>query len=174
MEILRDAFPALKRIAVLYTESRGGLSQVAAIRAAGALVMIEIMPALVPDDAALGTAIETAVRQGAEGFIPITGATFRSQRETMIALAALHRIPAIYSDPQTAVAGGLMAYGPDRLILTRRAAVYVDRILKGAKPADIPVEQDTRFEFAINLKTARELGLTIPPALIALADRVIE
>ena len=99
---------------------------------------------------------------------------FRNERRRLVDLAARHRLPAVYQWREFVDAGGLMAYGPNVADLYRRAATYVDTILKGAKPADLPVEQPTRFEFVINLKTAKALGLTIPQSLLGRADQVIE
>jgi putative ABC transport system substrate-binding protein len=96
-----------------------------------------------------------------------------TNRARIIELAAKHRLPAIYSSIEAAEAGGLMSYGPNIVDNYRRAAVYVDKILKGTKPADLPVQQPTKFEFIINLKTAKQIGLTIPPNVLARADKVI-
>jgi putative ABC transport system substrate-binding protein len=110
----------------------------------------------------------------AEGILVLRDAVFRAQRAQITTLAAKNRLPAIYGLREEAEAGGLVAYGASVPQLYRRAATYVDRILKGAKPADLPVEQPTKFEFVINLKTAKALGLTIPPSLLLRADQVIE
>ena len=108
------------------------------------------------------------------GMIAPAGAAGATFREPLLALAARHRLPAVYSDPVVAAAGGLLAYGPDRNSAYRQAASYVDRILKGEKPSDLPVQAPTKYELTINLKTAKALGLTVPPALLATADEVIE
>jgi putative ABC transport system substrate-binding protein len=99
---------------------------------------------------------------------------FASERGRLVALAAKNRLPAVYTLSEFVDAGGLMAYGHSQADLNRRAATYVDKILKGAKPADLPVEQPTRFDLVINLKTAKVLGLTIPPSVLARADHVVE
>jgi putative ABC transport system substrate-binding protein len=103
----------------------------------------------------------------------VTG-LFGTERRRLVDLAAKNRLPAVYSFREYVDAGGLMSYGPDLADLFRRAATYVDKILKGAKPADLPVEQPTKFEFIINLKTANALGLTIPPSVLTRADEVIQ
>jgi len=110
-----------------------------------------------------------------DGLIVISGGVIQqAQRDTIIALAARHRLPAVYSNRSFVAEGGLVSYGPDVAEPYRLAAGYVDRILKGEKPADLPVQTPTRYELAINLKTAKALGLTIPPSLLARADEVIE
>ena len=99
---------------------------------------------------------------------------FRAHRARIVELAARHRLPATFSDRGYVEAGGLMSYGPDRKAISRQLASYVDRILKGAKPGDLPIEQPTKFELIINAKTAKALGLTIPPSLVLRADEVIQ
>lgn len=172
--VLRDALPALRRVAVLYADSRGGLGELEAIRAAAGRIAIEILPLLAFTATALAPAIEHAAGSGAEALMSISSAVYRTERAAIIAQAARHRLPAIYVDVDAVVAGGLMSYDADRQLSYRRVALQIDRILKGADPATIPVELPTRFELAINLRTAAALGLAIPPSMVALADRVIE
>ena len=121
--------------------------------------------------------IETAFRAASKGradaVLCWAGPVFNSQRTQLAELAIKNRLPAIYHRPEYVEAGGLMTYGANITDLIRRAATYVDKILKGAKPADLPVEQPTKFEFIINLKAAKQIGLTIPPNVLARADRVI-
>jgi putative ABC transport system substrate-binding protein len=111
---------------------------------------------------------------GTDGLLQVAAPLFTTHRARLVGLAATSRLPAIYGTKEIVDAGGLMFYGPDGSDLFRRAATYIDKILKGANPADLPVEQPTKFELVINLKTAKALGLTIPPSLLARADQVIE
>jgi putative ABC transport system substrate-binding protein len=113
-------------------------------------------------------------KERANGLIVIQDVMTVSHIKDIVKLAADHRIPAIYTEMEWAEAGGLMSYGPSFFDLERRAAIYVDKILRGAKPADLPVEQPTKFELVINLRTAKQIGLTIPPNVLARADRVIK
>jgi putative ABC transport system substrate-binding protein len=124
-------------------------------------------------DAESSFAFQVAVRERVNGIITISAPVIFAQRQSIIVLAANHKLPAIYPDKEFVEDGGLMSYGVDRRDLYRRAAIYVDKILKGEKPADIPVERPTKFEFFANLKTAKRIGLTIPPQVLARADKVI-
>jgi putative ABC transport system substrate-binding protein len=118
-------------------------------------------------------AFATIKKEGVQALNVLSSAIFTVNRTNLVGLAAKARLPAIYANRDFVTAGGLMAYGMVRSEIWRRAAVMVDKILKGAKPADLPVEQPTKFEFIINLKTAKQIGLTIPPNVLARADRVI-
>ena len=119
------------------------------------------------------TAFRAAATGRADGVLTLTSAILRSQRAQLADLAVKNRIPAIYNDIQFVEAGGLIFYGVSSLDLDRRAASFVDKILKGAKPADLPIEQPTKFELVINLKAAKQIGLSIPPNVLTRADKVI-
>jgi ABC-type uncharacterized transport system substrate-binding protein len=140
--------------------------------AAGAFGMkLQYLDVLSPKD--IETTFSAATKWRADAVLMISGPLFASQRKQTTDLAAKNRLPAIYPFPEFVEAGGLMSYGANINDLFRRTATYVDKILKGAKPADLPVEQPTKFEFIINLKAAKQIGLTIPPNVLARADRVI-
>ena len=113
-------------------------------------------------------------QEGVDGCMVLSSPLMISRRELLAELALRHRLPSMFGTKENVLAGGLMSYAPDALDLNRRAAIYVDRILRGAKPADLPVEQPSRYELVINLKTATALGIAIPPTLLARADEVIE
>ena len=135
---------------------------------------MELRPVDVRDPGEIERAIVAFARVPNGGLIIVAAPSAVVHRNLIITLAARHQLPAVYSFPHSAHSGGLIAYGPNYPDLYRRAATYVDKILKGAKPADLPVEQPTKFELVINLKTAKALGLTIPPSLLARADQIIE
>jgi putative ABC transport system substrate-binding protein len=141
-----------------------------AARALG--VRLQFVEARGPEDFDRAFSEMTRARAGA--LAVSSGSMFVNERRRLVDLAAKNRLPAVYPWREVVDAGGLMAYGPDLADLFRRAATYVDRILKGAKPGDLPVEQPTKFELVINLKTAKALGLTIPPSLLGRADQVIQ
>jgi putative tryptophan/tyrosine transport system substrate-binding protein len=119
------------------------------------------------------SAFARAKREGAQALITTTGSLINTQQRQVLDFAAKNRLPAIYHYSEFVEAGGLMSYGPDNTDVSRRAAVFVDKILKGAKPADLPVQQATKFEFLVNLKAAKQIGLIIPPNVLARADKVI-
>jgi putative ABC transport system substrate-binding protein len=176
LEILKDVVPASKRIGVLMGGTgRGGQMQVQEIRTAAPALGLTLQEiGFASDPEKLVNAFQTAVRERVHGIITTSGPVIFAERKSIVVLAANYRLPAIYPQKEFVDEGGLMSYGADRRDNYRRAAIYVDKILKGAKPADLPVEQPTKFEFIINLKTAKQIGLTISPDMLARADKVIK
>jgi putative ABC transport system substrate-binding protein len=175
LELLKEIVPKLSRVAVIGTSTNSGnaekLKEVDL--AVGALkVKPQHLDILDPKD--IDAAFRAASKGRADAVLVLGTPILTLQRRQVVDLTAKHRLPAIYSRPEFVEAGGLMAYGVSFTDLFRRAATYVDKILKGAKPADLPVEQPSKFEFIINLKAAKQIGLTIPPNLLARADRVIK
>ena len=174
LELLKEAFPKVTQVAFLTrlgtrtAEQRFNEAQVVA---KGLGLRRQFLGAKGPDD--LESVFEEAKRSGAEAVLAHPSTFVATNRSRIIELAAKQRLPVIYSSIEAAEAGGLMSYGPDIVDNYRRAAVYVDKILKGTKPADLPVQQPMKFEFAINLKTAKQIGVTIPPNVLARADKVI-
>jgi putative ABC transport system substrate-binding protein len=135
---------------------------------------VELTPIDVRDADALQRAVAAFVRGPADGLIVLGGPSANAQRDLIAAMVARHRLPAVYAARYFVTAGGLISYGPDVVDQFRRAAGYVDRILKGEKAGDLPVQAPTKFELVINLRTAKSLGLDVPPTLLATADEVIE
>jgi len=176
LELLMEVVPKISRVAVLWNpDNPGGVPQLrqteAAARALG--VRLQTLEARGPHE--LDSAFAAMTRERAGALVILNDAILGVNLSKQIAeLAAKSRLPAVHGEPEYAQAGGLMVYGANRLDLERRAATFVDKILKGAKPADLPIEQPTKFELVINLKTAKALGLTIPPSLLLQADHVIE
>jgi len=174
LELLKEIAPGVKRAAVIRTlATAAGPGQLGAIQAAASSLGVEVSPIDVRDAAEIERAITRFAHSSNGGLIVTAGSAF-NHRELIITLATRHRLPAVYSDYIFVTDGGLMSYGPDRLDQFRRAAAYVDRVLKGEKPADLPVQAPTKYELVINLKTAKALKLTVPPTLLARADEVIE
>ena len=173
--LFHDLLPSATRFAVLTNPNNRDEESIAEnIKPAASAKgwQIETVEAATNDE--IDTAFASLVRQRTEALMIAPGALFRQRLLKLATLATRHAIPAIYPIPQFAEAGGLMSYGTSYVDIFRQAGVYVGRILKGAKPADLPVLQPTKFEFVINLSTAKALGITFPPGLLAIADRVIE
>jgi ABC-type uncharacterized transport system substrate-binding protein len=175
LELLKEITPKLSRVAVLGTSTQPGNAQ--ALRelelGAGALgVTLQNLDVLGPKD--IETAFRAARKGRADAVLVLQSAVLNSSRKQVAILAVRNRLPAAYGQPQYVEDGGLMSYAPSYTDLFRRSAIYVDKILKGAKPADLPVEQPTKFELVINLKAAKQIGLTIPPNVLVRADRVIK
>jgi ABC-type uncharacterized transport system substrate-binding protein len=175
LELLKEVAPRVTRAAVLRELGIApGLAQFGAIQALAPSLGVELRPLDVRDAGEIERAL-AAFAQGSDGGIIVIGSPRAAmQRDLIITLAAKHRLPAVYNARFYPAAGGLISYGPDFLDQFRRAAGYVDRILKGEKPADLPVQAATKYELVVNLKTAKALGLEIPPSVLARADEVIE
>ena len=175
LEILKMALPRLTRVAVFYNPANPARDTILGhIRDAGRAQAIEVRLVQVRQRTDIARAFSTAMNERPGGLLVVSDPILGSELEQIAGLARSHRLPAVYMRREFASVGGLVSYGPDFGESYRRAAAYVDKILKGSKPADLPVEQPTKFEMVINLKTAKALGLTIPPSLLARADQVIE
>ncbi|MFZ0104249.1 MAG: ABC transporter substrate-binding protein, partial [Pseudolabrys sp.] len=175
LELLKEIAPSVTRAAVLRDVTQGtGTSQFAAIQAVAPSLRMEVNPINMRDAGEIERAVAAFAHSGNGGLIVTAGAVTLRHRELIVALAARHRLPAVYFFRIFVTGGGLVSYGPNPVDPYRQAAGYVDRILKGEKPADLPVQAPTKYELVINLKTAKTLGLTIPPALLGRADEVIE
>ena len=175
LQLLKEIAPGVTRVAVLRDPSIAtGPAQFAAIQAVAPSLGVELRPVDVRDEGEIERALALFAQNPNSGLIVTGSPQATSHRDFIIALAARHRLPAVYFGRYWAAGGGLISYGPDFLDQFRRAAGYVDRILKGEKPADMPVQAPTKYELVINLKTAKTLGLTVPPSLLARADEVIE
>jgi putative ABC transport system substrate-binding protein len=175
LELLKQIAPGLRRVGVLRDAAlASGTGQFGAIQSMAPSLGVELIPVNVREAAEIERAVAAFASSSNGGLIVTGSALVVVHRELIIALAALHKLPAVYFGRQSAGAGGLISYGPDTHDQFRRAAGYVDKILKGEKPADLPVQAPAKYELVINLKTAKVLGLTIPPSLLARADEVIE
>lgn len=173
--LLREIVPAMKAVAVLSNPANARLAEIfkdLQERTQSSGVQLRLFRAASAAD--IEPAFADILRERMQGLVDIPDPMTLSQRKVVVDLAARHRLPAIYESSAFVDAGGLIAYGPDYADLSRQAAVYVDKILRGAKPADLPVEFPTKFELVVNLKTARALGLAIPQSILLRADRVIE
>jgi putative tryptophan/tyrosine transport system substrate-binding protein len=174
LELLKEIAPPVTRVAVIRDPTQAaGIGQFAVIQAAGPSLGVELRPINAPDRTEIERAVAAFARSANGGLIVIPGGT-GSNRDLIVPLAARHRLPAVYPYRYYVTDGGLISYGPNTIDYYRRAAGYVDRILKGEKPTDMPVQTPTTYELVINLKTAKALGLTVPPSLLARADEAIE
>ena len=174
LELLKEIVPKLSRVAVLVNRGVPGYGiQIKEVEVAAQALGLQLQPMEVRSSNDLEKTFLALTSARAGGLTGLTNPTFNALQGRIADLAVKNRVPSAYGHTTFAEAGGLMAYGPIISDLYRRAAIYVDKILKGAKPADLPVEQPTKFEFVINQKTAKQIGLTIPPNVLARADRVI-
>jgi putative tryptophan/tyrosine transport system substrate-binding protein len=175
LELLKEVEPRLVRVGVLRDATlAAGIGQFAAIQAVAPSIGVEAVPINMRDTADLERGIDAMAGGPKSGLIVTAGTLTTLHRDLIVSQAAKHHLPAIYSNRLFVAAGGLMSYSPDRFEQIQRAAVYIDRIMKGEKPADLPVQAPTRYELAINLTTAKALALIVPPTLVARAEEVIE
>jgi putative tryptophan/tyrosine transport system substrate-binding protein len=175
LEILKESLSRLTRSAVLFHRaSPASKLFLAEIEEGARLLKVQIQPFGVETESEIGDAFKGMTKERADGLVKLPSGLLTSLRKPIVDLAAKNRLPAIYEDRIIVEDGGLMSYGPDITDLYRRSALLVDKILKGRKPAELPVEQPTKFEFVVNLKAAKQIGLTIPPNVLARADRVIK
>jgi putative ABC transport system substrate-binding protein len=173
LELLKDALPRLTRVAVLWDAFSA--DQLPAAEAAAGRLGVQLQPMQLRNPPyAYAEAVSAAAQARVEALLPLMSPVFFRERARLLELVGTHRLPAIYGQREFVEAGGFMAYGVNFSTMYRRAADYVDRILKGAKPADLPVEQPTKFELVVNLRTAKALGLTIPPSVLMRADEIIQ
>jgi putative tryptophan/tyrosine transport system substrate-binding protein len=173
LELLKETVPKLSRVAVLWFSGGGAASQWKASQTAARELGLQLYSMEVRSADDLEGAFKDAIKARSNALAVTSTTLFSANQQRITDLATKNRLPAMYTGQAYVEAGGLMSYGPNTSDLYRRAATYVDKILKGAKPADLPVEQPKKFEFIINLKTAKQIGLTIPPNVLARADRVI-
>ena len=175
LELLKEIAPGLTRVAVLRDATQAfAMSLFAATQAVAPSLGVEVIPVNMRDAGEIEQSVETFARSPNGGMIAVGSAAVVRHRELILTLAARLKLPAVYWERFLVAEGGLMSYGPDLVEQFRQAAGYVDRILKGEKPADLPVQAPTKYRLIINLKTAKTLGLTVPDALLARADEVIE
>ena len=175
LELLKQIAPSLTRVAILRDPATAaGIGQFASIQSVAPSFAVELRPVDVREASEIERAVTAFARSSNGGLIVTAGSGSAIHGDLIIKLAARHKLPAVYSDRHFVTGGGLVSYGPDRVDQYRQAAGYVDRILKGEKPAEMPVQAPTKFELVINLKTAKALGMAVPPALLARANEVIE
>jgi ABC-type uncharacterized transport system substrate-binding protein len=176
LEVLKDAIPKLARVGLLRGGGSGtGGAQLREIRPAAVALKLKLEEIETqPDPKGLESAFQTAKQKRVDAIMMVTSRQFFAERKRLVELAGKHRLPAIYFSREFVDEGGLMSYGADYDDLFRRAAGYVDKILKGAKPGDLPVQQATKFEFVINLKAAKQIGLTIPVRVLERANQVVK
>jgi putative ABC transport system substrate-binding protein len=174
LELMKEVLPSISRLAVLATPNPTAMFGLKETEQAARKRGIALQSAVVREAGELESAYAAMIRERAEGVIVLADLIFIQHLKRLVALADEHRLPAVYFSEDYVGAGGLMSYSASFADMFRRAAVYVDRILKGAKPADLPVEQPTKFDLVVNLKTAKALGLKVPQSVLLRADRVIE
>jgi putative ABC transport system substrate-binding protein len=175
LELLKQIAPSLTRVAILRDPATAaGIGQFAAIQSVAPSFGVELRPIDIREAGEIERAVTAFARSSNGGLIVTAGSGSAIHSNQIITLAARHKLPAVYGDRHFVTGGGLISYGPDRVDQYRQAAAYIDRILKGEKPGDMPVQAPTKYELVINLKTAKALGLAAPPSLLSRADEVIE
>ena len=175
LELLKEIAPRVMRAAVLRDPViASGIGQFAGVQAVASSLGVELSPIDVRDAGEIERAVTEFARSSNGGLIVTASTLATRHRDLIITLAARHKLPAVYAGRHLVSPGGLISYGPDYVDQFRQAAGYVDRILKGEKPADLPVQSATKYEMVVNLKTAKALGLTVPQSVLARADEVIE
>jgi ABC-type uncharacterized transport system substrate-binding protein len=174
LELVKRVAPNVTRVAYLFNPNTAPLFYARAVETAAPLLSLNPLAAEVHNPAEVEGVIEQVARESASALVVLPDLFTATNRQSIIVFAAHHRLPAVYPARYFVANGGLMSYGIEMLETYRQAASYVDRILKGERPSDLPVQQPTKFEFVINLKTAKALGLEVPPTLLARADEVIE
>ena len=175
LDILKQVAPTVARAGIIRDAAvTSGIGQFAVIQSVSGALGVDVVPINVPNDHAIESAIEKISRFQGGGLVVTSGAAVSGHRELIIKLAAKHGLPTVYPNRVWIDRGGLISYGPDLVTSAKLAASYIDRILKGIRPADLPVQTPTRYELIINTKTAKALGLAVPPVLLASADEVIE
>jgi putative tryptophan/tyrosine transport system substrate-binding protein len=175
LELLKETLPKIRRVAVLGNPRNPAYkTQLAEVQAAAKLLQLQLQIVQSPAPEEFSSAFSAMTKERIPALLVLTDAMFNAQRQQIVELAASSRIPAIYDFKEFAEAGGLMSYGANIDDVYRRAAIYVDKIIKGSRPGELPVEQPTDFQFVINLKAAKQIGVTIPPYVLARADKVIK
>ena len=173
LELIKEAVPGLARVAILVNPSGSGAVLPEDLERAGAQLLVTTQPLTVSSPGQFEAAFAALASEPVDGLVMIPDSLFFTRRDEIVGIVTRYRLPCAFSFPEFGSAGGLLAYGPNSAALSRQSAVYVDKILKGAKPNDLPVEQPTTFDFVVNLQTARALGLTIPPSVLQQATEII-
>jgi putative ABC transport system substrate-binding protein len=174
LELIKEILPKASRVAIFWNKSNTGMAiEAKATQEAAVPMGITLQDRGVKDGSELEGVFEIMSKERPDAFLALMDIPLRSHQKRIIDFLAQNRVPAIFESKDWVEAGGLISYGPDGDDVTRRAAIQLDKVLKGIKPSDIPVEQPTKFEMMVNLKTAQHIGLTIPPNVLVRADRVI-
>jgi len=174
LELIKEIFPKVSRVAMFWNKSRTGMAvEAKATQEAAGPIGVTLQDRGVKDASEMEVVFEAMSKERPDAFLALMDISLLAHRKRILDFLAKNRVPAIFESKDWVEAGGLISYGADTADVTRRAAAQMDKILKGAKPADIPVEQPTKFEMVVNLRTAQQIGLTIPPNVLARADRVI-